>query len=420
MAGWGRVIGMISGTSVDAIDVALVEIHPDGAEAGWRLADFREYPWPDDLRAAILDAMEPTRGGTVDRLCHLDFALGECFAAAALALLAERGEPADSIDLIGCHGQTFYHRPDPAPVRPGAATAETGATGDRWLARLPAATRSTLQLAAGAVIAERTGAATICDFRSADIAAGGHAAPLVPYLDFLLFRSRDRGRALQNIGGIGNVTHLPPGCTAADVLAFDNGPGNALIDAAVEIVTGGARRLDEDGRLAASGRVHEPLLNELMAHPFLAEPPPKSTGRELFGRPFVRALLRRWTLPPADLVATLTAFTAAAIADSYRRILRPRGPVDEVIVAGGGARNPVLMRMLAERCAPAEVLPIDRLGLSSAAKEAVAFAVMADQALRGRTTNIPAATGASRPVILGALYPGRRGWPLVGDGPLRA
>jgi anhydro-N-acetylmuramic acid kinase len=255
-----------------------------------------------------------------------------------------------------------------------------------------------------AVIAERTGCTVIADFRPRDMAAGGQGAPLVPFVDFLLFSEPGVTRAVQNLGGIGNVTYLRAGGTAAEVLAFDTGPGNMTLDAAVRRVTDGQQAADLEGRLARMGRVIPELLAELLADPYLAQPPPKSTGRERYGEPFVAALWDRG-VRGADLIATLTAFTAASIADAYRRWLP--GPVDEVILGGGGARNPVLVERLTAALAPAQVRRHADLGIPDDAKEAIAFALLGYETLHGRPANLPSATGASHSVLLGTIVPGR-------------
>jgi anhydro-N-acetylmuramic acid kinase len=293
------------------------------------------------------------------------------------------------VDAVGSHGQTVWHRP-PAEGRRGA----------------------TLQIGDAATIAERTGIPVVSDFRSRDVAAGGHGAPLVPYVDRLLFSLPDRSRALQNIGGIGNVTRVPPRGSDEPVFAFDTGPGNALIDAAVELATGGRLTFDRDGQLAARGRIDDALLADLLRHPFFAAEPPKSTGREEFGRPFV-ARLTTALEPEGDadwleIVATLTELTARTIADAYRRWLLPRG-LDEVVITGGGARNPTLVRRISELLHPLPVLTGDALGVDPEAKEAVAFAVLAWAHLRGIPANVPSATGAAGPRVLGSYTPGRRG-----------
>jgi anhydro-N-acetylmuramic acid kinase len=289
------------------------------------------------------------------------------------------------VGFIASHGQTVWHQPVPETIAGRAV-------------------RSTLQIGEPCVIAERTGATVIADFRPRDIAAGGEGAPLVPYVDLLLFADPRLSRAVQNIGGIGNVTFLPAGATPEQVIAFDTGPGNMAIDAAAARLTGGAQSQDTDGRLARAGRVDAALLAELLADPYLCQPPPKSTGRERYGEPFVQALWERGHQGP-DLVATLTAFTAASIADAYARWLAPIAPVDEVILGGGGAYNPVLVEHLREYVAPARLRTSQESGIPADAKEAIAFALLGHATLRGRPANVPAATGAGHPVVLGKIVP---------------
>jgi anhydro-N-acetylmuramic acid kinase len=267
--------------------------------------------------------------------------------------------------------------------------------------------RSTLQIGEAAVIAERTGITTVADFRVADVAAGGQGAPLVSYVDWLLLQHPTRVRVVQNIGGIGNATYLPPGREPEGVLAFDTGPGNMLIDDAAQRATQGAQALDRDGRLAAGGRVDEALLGELMAHPYLAQAPPKTTGREQFGAQFgaqVWACARGRGVSPQDIVATVTAFTAASIGDAYRRFL-PAMP-DEVILGGGGSSNPSLVTMLRQELSAVRIVCHEDLGMSSDAKEALAFAVLAYEAVHGRSGNLPSCTGARGRRVLGKIVPG--------------
>jgi anhydro-N-acetylmuramic acid kinase len=373
-------VGLMSGTSADGIDAAAVDLPDDGGAVGLRLLAHVHRPYGDALRAEVLACCTP-EGGRVDRLTRLHGDLGEAFAAAALAAMAAAGLTSAEVDLIGSHGQTVHHLP-PVPGRCGA----------------------TLQLGAPAVIAERTGVTVVSDFRWRDLAAGGHGAPLVPAFDLAFFRHPRERRALLNVGGMANVTWVGP---AGEASGFDTGPGNVLLDAAAALVSGGRLRCDADGRLARAGRVHAAALAELMAHPFLRAAPPRSTGRETFGPPLVADLRVRWGLDGADLLATLTEFTAASIAGAVRAHLPP---VDRCIVGGGGRRNPALMAALAAHLAPVPVEPCERHGLDGDAKEAVAFAYLARLAWAGRPGNVMAATGAARPVILGSFTPGRR-WP---------
>ncbi len=375
-----RVVGLMAGTSLDAIDAALVELTPAGEPGVLRMAlrAFTMAPFDEALRERVRDLLPPRQGSTAE-VCAVNFLLGEAFAGAALRVIGDAGLRPEDVDLVASHGQTVWHE-----VRPEA-------------------TRSTLQIAAPAVIAARTGRTVVADFRPADMALGGQGAPLVPYLDALLFAHPKLRRAVQNIGGIGNVTYLAPGRPA---LAFDTGPGNVLIDEAVRHLTGGVRAFDEDGRMAAAGRVDEELLAEWLAHPYFELPPPRSTGRELFGPAEAQAYVERALgagLRPEDAVATLTALTAYSIAESYERYC---GPVDEVILSGGGARNPTLRSLISSALHGAPVRLADEFGLDGDAKEAVAFAVLGYSALHGWPNNIPGATGASGPAVLGSITPG--------------
>jgi anhydro-N-acetylmuramic acid kinase len=390
------VLGLMSGTSVDGIDAALVEIegHGGGAEpVRVRLQAFATYPFPPTLRERVFRLFDP-QTARIDEVCQLDFLIGELFAAAALALLREHHLAPEDVDLLGTAGQTVWHAPEPV-----VAELATDWSGDLLM------TRSTLAIGQSAVIAERTGILTIGDLRVRDVAAGGHGAPLVSYADWVLLAHPRLGRCVQNVGGIGNVTYLPPGGGRDDVLAFDTGPGNMVIDGVTEAVTGGRLRFDRDGELAAQGDVRADLLAGWLADPYFALPPPKTTGRELFGVPFVRRVLADAAaamVPPDDLVATVTALTAESIARAYREFVAPRGPFDEVIVGGGGAKNPTLLAMLRERLPGTPVVTHEERGIDSRAKEAMAIAVIANDALLGLDTNLPGATGG-RPTVLGKV-----------------
>jgi anhydro-N-acetylmuramic acid kinase len=378
-----RVLGLMSGTSADGVDAAIVEIYGAPPSLSVRLLSFTSVPFDAEQRAYIFALFDPATA-TADRICQANFGIGEWFAAAALQAIHQAGLAPTDVDLIGSHGQTVYH-----------------AVGD------DSPLKSTLQIGEAAVIAARTGITTVADFRVADVAAGGQGAPLVSYVDWLLLRHPTRVRAVQNLGGIANVTYLPQNDDPSAVLAFDTGPANMLIDDAASRVTAGALAFDRDGLLAARGCVDEGLLAELMAHPYLAQPPPKTTGREQFGTAFgagVWAQAAARGLGGEDVVATLTAFTAASIADAYRRFL-PRMP-DEVILGGGGASNPTLLAMLGNYLAPAAITTHEAAGLSSDAKEAVAFAVLAYETIHGRPGNLPRCTGAARRVVLGKITPG--------------
>ena len=374
------VIGLISGTSADGTASAVVRIEGAPPTLRWELLAHRNVPHPPDLRAEIFRAFRPETG-SVDRLCALNVRLGQAFADAAQQVAIAGGLSLDQIDLIGSHGQTVWHIPSGAEA-------------------------STLQLGEPAIIAELTGLPVVSNFRARDMAAGGQGAPLVPYLDKLLFAHPTRRRALQNIGGIGNVTYLAP---PAPEIAFDTGPGNMLMDYAATRATGGDWEYDRDGTIAAQGAVDAELLADLLAEPYLRLPPPKTTGRELFGaqlgaQVWERAKTR--SLSDADILATLTAYTVRSIAQAYCNFLP--GMPDEVIVSGGGALNSTLMGMLRDALSPAHVVTSDDLGLPAEAKEAVAFAVLAYETWHGRPGNLPTATGARRAVVLGSITPGNR------------
>ena len=378
------IVGLMSGTSLDGVDAALVEIEGEGVEdVGFRLVHAVTVPYDEPRREAIHGAI---LAGSADALCGIHADLGEWLGEAAVRVCDEAGVARERVAAVGSHGQTIWHRP-PAEGRRGA----------------------TLQLGDPATIAERTGCAVVSDFRTRDMAAGGQGAPLVPWVDQVLFSLPGRSRALQNIGGIGNVTWVPPRGSAESCFAFDTGPGNALIDAAVELATGGRLTFDRDGQLAARGEVDRALLEELLRHPYFGQEPPKSTGREEFGRPFVLRLAE--AVQPEgdgdwlDLIATLTELTARTIADAYRRWLLPRG-VDEAVMTGGGARNPTLVARIRDLLHPLPVLGGEVLGVDPEQKEAVAFAVLAWAHLRGIPANVPAATGAAGPRVLGSYTPG--------------
>ncbi len=378
------IVGLISGTSADGIDAAVCEVTgaPPGLQA--RIHHAITYPYPDGFQRRIHRACQPEHS-PVDALCQLNADLGEHFAAAAQRAIAAAGLTAADVDLIGSHGQTVWHM-----VQPDGRVS------------------STLQIGEGAIIAERTGITTVNSFRTRDVAAGGQGAPLTSYLDWLLLRHPDHWRAVQNLGGIANVTFLPPLSDAdSDPLALDSGPSNALIDGAMVTLTGGAQSFDRDGALAAQGRVDEAWLQVLMAHPYYERRPPKTTGRELFGLEMAEELVsdgRGRGLDDASIVATLTALTAESIADAYRRFAP--APVGEIILGGGGARNPALVAMLRARFDPVPVRTHEDIGLDSDNKEALVFAVLAHETWHARPGAHPALTGASHGAVLGQITPG--------------
>jgi anhydro-N-acetylmuramic acid kinase len=397
-------VGLMSGTSADGIDAIVAEISGAGRGLRARVAAHVHRTFSPELRKRILRVC---LHGAVAEICELNFLLGEHFARAALAAIRKAKLKPRDIAAIGSHGQTIHHLPN-------------------------AATPSTLQIGEAAVIAERTGITTVADFRVRDMAAGGQGAPLVPYADWALFTNNTKPRIVQNIGGIGNLTFLPARAELKDVMAFDTGPGNMVMDAVVTVLSRGRKTFDRNGRLAARGKVSERLFSEMMAHPFLGRRPPKTTGREEFGEAFVRkvfASARRLRLRSEDIVATATAFTAASIAEAYRRFIFPRSGRRvrargvagdssnlEIILGGGGAKNPTLRRMLSERLGGKELLTHEDLGIANSAKEALAFAILAYETLGGRTSNVPSATGASRAAVLGKIVPGGGRFQKRGEG----
>ncbi|HEY0158162.1 MAG TPA: anhydro-N-acetylmuramic acid kinase [Thermoanaerobaculia bacterium] len=382
-----RIIGLMSGTSLDAIDVAMVRIKKHGLTAEVKLEHFREYPYPPKIRAVVRELFDPRRA-RIDDICRYDFILGEVFAAAVLRMLEETNIKAETVDLIASAGQTIWHDPSVSLVNADVD----------WIDH-PIETRSTFAIGQSAVIAERTGIITVGDLRVRDVAAGGQGAPLVPYFDWVLLRHKSRGRCIQNIGGIGNVTYIPPKANWDDVIAFDTGPGNMIIDELTWVATNGRQTYDVDGALAESGKVHHDLLERWMADSYFSMSPPKTTGRELFGTQYARRILAEAPEAPIeDLIATATALTAESIARAYRDFIHPRGPVHEVMLAGGGAKNPTLVQMIRERM-PKQKLLIYK---ASEAKEAMAMAMIANDSVVGLVTNVAGATGG-RPTVLGKI-----------------
>ncbi len=360
-----RAIGLMSGTSLDGIDAALVDVRPGESGYAVELVRFGTTPFQPDLERALRAALPPNPG-SVEALARLHHALGEALGKAALSIA--EGE---RVDFVASHGQTLFH------------------DGERSV---------TLQVGDAFVVREIAGATVCYDFRSADCAAGGHGAPLVPYVDALLFHDASETRAAVNIGGIANATILP---RDGEIVAFDTGPGNMLIDALVSARTGGNLRFDRDGALAARGSVDERLLNAMLQDPYFSVSAPKTTGRERFGAQFLRAHAALDALSLEDAAATLTELTAATVAGA----LAAEPGVSLVIVSGGGASNATLMKRLQGRLQHARVERSDAMGVSSEAKEAIAFAVLGYETLRGRAANVPRATGARRAVVMGAIAP---------------
>jgi anhydro-N-acetylmuramic acid kinase len=379
----------MSGTSADGINVALVRVENVHRAETRRLRQVKfalvghaEYPYPAAVRKFVLAMMNSQRA-TVAELARLNFRLGELYAD---AILATQRRFRVKAELVGCHGQTIYHQGESAAFL-GQKLAVT------W------------QVGEGAVIAARVGAPVVSDFRPADMAAGGNGAPLVPFLDFLLYRDPRVGRIVQNIGGIANLTAIPAGASTAQVIAFDTGPGNMLIDAMMERLF--RKPYDRDGRVAATGKVEDRVVADILLEPFFRRRPPKTAGREEFGREFAERFVRRCKgVSSRDLVATATALTARSIADSLRRfVLKKTHAYQEFVISGGGANNPTLMAMLANELRPLGLALrlSDEFGLPSEAKEAAAFALLAYETWNRRPSNVPSATGARRPAILGKI-----------------
>jgi anhydro-N-acetylmuramic acid kinase len=375
-----RVVGLMSGTSADGVDAAIIDI--DNGKVS--VLAFDTFAYSDELRHSVLGLCS---GSTVD-VCHFNFVIGEVFAEAVIKLCRKSGIGLRTIDLIGSHGQTIYHNPD----------------GRRFGKKIIC---STLQIGEPSIIAQRTGITTVADFRPRDMAVGGQGAPLVPFADYFLFRNKKCSRAIQNIGGIANVTYLPAGCGTKDVIAFDTGPGNMIIDGIVSILSKGKQKFDRGGKIAARGVIDKAILDCLLRHPFFRRRPPKSTGREEFGEQYCKLLYQRMknkAMSAENILATVTAFTAESIVRAYRKFL-PRIP-DEVILCGGGAHNETLIKMLRQGLGKSEILFSDDFGINCDAKEAISFAILAYAAIKGLPNNIPSATGAKRPVILGKIIPG--------------
>ncbi len=380
-----RIVGMISGTSADGIEAVVCRISGAPPALSLEVEAARSTPFAHGLTWRIHAAARRDTSD-VEAICLLDAELGDLFAAAALEVIHGTGLTPDRVDLIGSHGQTLWH-----------------AVGD------DGHVLSTLQVGDPAIIAERTGITTIAGFRTGDVAAGGQGAPLVSTLDWLLLRHPEHWRAMQNIGGIGNVTFLPPlADVASRPIAFDTGPGNVLIDGLVTLLTDGAETFDRDGERGGSGAVDEAWLAALLSHPYYARRPPKTTGRELFGPTMVAQLLeeaRDRGLDDDAVVATVTALAAESIGLAIRR--DAPAPITELVVAGGGVRNPALMARLRAALPSVTVTRHDDLGIASEQKEAVAFALMAHETWFGRPWSLPELTGARHPAVLGHITPGK-------------
>jgi anhydro-N-acetylmuramic acid kinase len=380
------VLGLMSGTSADGIDVALSRISGSPPRLSAKLLGHTSFRFPPAIRKEILYIAEQ-QPIVAAELSQLNFRLGELFAGAALAACRRFRVSPRRVSLIGSHGQTVFHQGRPLPF-------------------FDHRTASTLQIGEPSIIATRTGITTVGDFRPADIAVGGQGAPLVPYADYLLYRHPKLGRVSLNLGGIANITVIPAAAKPSQVLAFDTGPANILIDALVAHFTQGRQRFDKNARLASQGRSLPALLDELMRDPYLKLAPPKTTGREYFGRAYVQKLLalgRRDRAKPNDLIRAATIFTALSVVDALHRFVLPKSKIHQLILSGGGAHNPLILAQLSAALPGIDIFPSSRLGIPVDAKEAFAFALLAHETFHHRPSNLPSATGARHPAILGKI-----------------
>ncbi len=382
-----RVVGLMSGTSADGIDVALVRISGKPPALRTHLENFTAFPYSPAVRARILRIAEGKKTTSAE-LSQLNFLLGDLFASAVLRACRLWHTSPRSLDLIGSHGQTVFHQGFPSLFLGGRKIA------------------STLQLGEPAMIAERTGVTVVADFRPADLAAGGQGAPLVPVVDFLLDRHARRGRVALNIGGIANITAIPPAARPEDVFAFDTGPGNMILDALSRHFSRGRVAFDRDARRALRGQFIPALLDHLLADPYFQKAPPKSAGREQYGRAFVERILkwgRRHGSSHDDLMRTAALLTSFSIVRAIREFVVPKMNAGDLIISGGGARNPLLVAQIAASLPETRIIPAAKFGVSDGAKEAFAFAVLAYETSHGRAANLPAATGARHRAILGKI-----------------
>jgi anhydro-N-acetylmuramic acid kinase len=378
------IVGLMSGTSADGVDVAVVEVKGNGKDTKIKTIGWRTFPFEKDLKWLILKNSQPETS-RVDEICRLNFLIAQIYADSVFKTLEELNLKPSEVDLIGSHGQTIQHLPNAVEM-----------FGYR--------VKSTLQIGDPGVIAKLTGIPTVGNFRIGDVALGGEGAPLVPYFDYLIFGSDEINRLVLNIGGIANFTVLKRNCDVEEVIAFDTGPGNMVVDALVKIFF--RKDYDEDGKIAQSGTVSQELLSKMSQHPFIAKKPPKSTGREEFGSAFVEKILK-WSeeisLDPKDIIATVSEFTAYAVYKNYEFFIKPNVEIDEIIVSGGGAKNKFMVSAL-ERYFKVPVKLSDEFGISSDAKEAICFAVLANETISGNPANIKSVTGAVKRTILGGVY----------------
>jgi len=389
-----KIIGLMSGTSLDGIDAALLDISRSRGKLKLNLLSFETYPYSSKLREKLLDVAEGNE--TTALIAHLNFYLGELFADASFKIVSRSKTSMSKIDLIGSHGQTIWH--SPARIHEGSLKIH-----------------STFQIGDPSVIAVRTGVTTVGDFRIADIAAGGEGAPIAPYFHHALVKKDGKSRLIINIGGISNVTFLPFSKNA-EVLAFDTGPGNMLLDGLAQLGSDGREKMDINGRIAGRGKIHLRLLADLMAHPFIIRVPPKSTGRETFGLPvdYILEKSLRYQISFEDLMATVTAFTSSSIYMNCDKFILSKNKVDQIVIGGGGVRNKTLMSLLKRAFYPVPIIQFEELGYDSKAIEAMAFALFAHDSFAGIPDNIPSVTGAKMGVIMGKICPGKNYKKMMG------
>ena len=384
------IIGISSGRSAVAVDAALLRVRGSGSSLSWKLLRHETLEYSPKVRDLILACSEPGSGDAAS-ICRLNVLLGELFARAAAHVASHAGIELHSVDLIGSHGQTLQHLPAPLII--------TG---------IPL--RGSLEVGDPAVIAERTGVTTIAGLKARDLAAGGLGSPLVSYVDYLLLRHRTRGRLVLTLGAITSLTAIPASADPVQVIGFDVGPGTMVIDGLLTRLTGGREASDPEGRSARGGTIHPDLLARLMDHPYLKLPPPKTCGREEFGGPLLDRILRENPAAPGpDLLATATRFTASAIARACRSLTVPHNVYEEGVLSGGGTRNTFLVEEIKAAIPELAINDSGEYGLPAPAKEAVAMALLANESFLGVPNNLPAATGASRPVVLGTIVPGGAG-----------
>lgn len=372
-------VGLMSGTSLDGVDAVLVDINGTGMNTKVDVIKFNTYEIPADIKDEIKKACLPNQSSSA-LICSLNFKLGHLFSNAVKSICKEANINASELSFVATHGQTIYHIPK----------------------AIKGYIPSTLQIGEPSIIAYENNVKVVSNFRTMDIAAGGEGAPLVPYSEYILYGGRGEDIALQNIGGIGNVTVIPGENDMRKVYAFDTGPGNMMIDEACQRLFG--VKYDKGGEIGSKGNVNKEMLDRLMSHPYISVFPPKSTGREDFGEDYVCTLLERYNnLPKEDIVATLTAFTAESIVDSYKKHIIPKVNLKKVIIGGGGAHNKTLINLIKNGLNGIEVLTQEEIGHSSDAKEAIAFAILGNETIHGNTSNVPSATGAKANVILGNI-----------------